>query len=342
MGLESIRRLLFGEPYLTVPPVAVEPEPPTDTREEPRHQEPAASFRDIVGQEEILRLLRLEIAAARREGRRLADLLVVGPPGLGKSLLMVATANEAGCAIYPVTGPELATTEAALQILAGCGRLHESTGRPIALVVDEVDAVPRQVSYLFHSIMLNGTISWRGQLYGLSPVTILASSNRLAKIPPAMRSRFAECLHLDYYAVEDLEAIAARDAGVALAEGVARFLAENAGGEPRKIGHLLRSLRNVLEGRPAATMEDARAALRLSGLRALGLSMLQVRYLATLASAPEGRMGLNSLAGVLGTDVAEIVGAVEPFLLRVQLSQVTRGGRQLTEHGKAYLAEVLS
>lgn len=318
--------------------VTEEPEP--DVREEPQRQA-AVSFCDVVGQQEILDLVRLEVRASKREGRRLADLLIVGPPGLGKSLLATATANEAGCAVYPVTGPELATTEAALQILAGCGRLHEATGRPVALIVDEVDAIPRQVSYVFHSIMLTGTISWRGQTFGLCPLTIVATSNRLAKIPPAMRSRFAEVLILDFYAIADLETIAARDAGVGLAEGVAHFLAENAGGEPRKIGHLLRSLRNLLdEGRPSATMEDARTALRLSGLRALGLSVLQVRYLATLASAPEGTMGLNSLAGVLGTDTAEIVGAIEPFLLRVQLSQVTRGGRKLTPKGKAYMEGV--
>jgi Holliday junction DNA helicase RuvB len=324
----------FGAFAATVTPFAEARLP--DVREFPQAREPVG-FADIVGQPEILDLLRLEIAASRREGRRLTDVLITGPPGLGKTMLCTAIANEAECAIFPVTGPELATTDAALQILAGCGRLHEGTNRPVALVLDEADAVPRQVSYLLHSIMLTGTISWRGEVYGMVPLTILATSNRLAKIPPAMRSRFSEVLYLDYYAVADLETIATRD-GPELANGVAHYLAENSGGEPRKIGHLLRSLRNVLDGRPAATMEDAQRALKLSGLRALGLSRLQVRYLETLASAPDTMMGLNSIAGVLGTDVLEIVGAVEPFLLRSQLSQVTRSGRKLTAKGLQYLS----
>ncbi len=297
------------------------------------------TFADVLGQDEVLTLLRLEIAAAKREGRRLADLLFVGPPGTGKTLLAAATANEAGRVIYLVSGPELTTVDAALRSLVGCGRLHEATGRPVALVIDEVDAIPRQVSYVFHSLMLTGTVPWRGQLYGGCPVSILASSNRLAKVPPAMRSRFAEVLMVDYYEVADLTCIVEREAvrkDLTLAEGVARFLAENSGGEPRKAGHLVRSLRNVLNA-DAATMEYAKTALRLSGLRPLGLSRLQVRYLETLASTPDGTMGLNSLAGVLGTDAAEITGAVEPFLLRSQLAQVTRSGRQLTDRGKAYL-----
>lgn len=106
-----------------------------DVRTERQRQEPV-TFRDVVGQQEVLSLLRLEIAASRREGRRLADVLFVGASGLGKTLLMTATANEAGCAVYPVTGPELSTTDSALQTLAGCGCFYEATGRPVALAID--------------------------------------------------------------------------------------------------------------------------------------------------------------------------------------------------------------
>lgn len=152
---------------------------------------------------------------------------------------------------------------AALQTLAGCGRLHATTGRPVALLLDEVDAVPRQVSYVLHGLMLTGTVTWQGEMYGGVPITILAASNRLAKIPPAMRSRFSEVIHVDYYDVESLVAIATREAA---------------------------------------------------------------RKRITLAAGALGRRGQR---------FQEVTGAIEPFLLRSQLSQITRGGRRLTERGRA-------
>ena len=97
-----------GEPESVL---KIEPEP--DTRAERQPQE-AVTFRDIIGQGDVLDLLRLEIAASRREGRRLSDLLFVGPAGLGKSLVTTATANEAGCVVFPATGPEFGTTQAAV------------------------------------------------------------------------------------------------------------------------------------------------------------------------------------------------------------------------------------
>ncbi len=249
---------------------------------------------------------------------RLRDQVAVvtgGGRGIGRSIALAFAREGADVAVAARSGPEVAAVR---RMVEGLGR------RGLACVCDVTDCA--QVAGLVRQVE-----------EALGPITILASSNRLAKIPPAMRSRFAEGLMLDYYSVTDLEAIATRDAGVGLEEGVAGFLAVNAGGEPRKVGHLLRALRNVLDGRPTAAMEDARRALRLSGLRALGLSVLQVRYLQTLAAAPEGVMGLNTLAGVLGTDAAEIAGGIEPFCLRTGLSQVTHHGRAITAAGRTYL-----
>lgn len=235
---------------------------------------------------------------------------------------------------YPVRFPFIDLAE----VSAGGGTVAWVEGGGLRVGPISAGADPGPAAY---GLMLTGTITWRGQMYGGTPITILAASNRLAKIPPAMRSRFAEVLHLDYYEVADLEAIGVCEAerkGIVLAEGVARYLAENGGGEPRKVGHLVRSLRNALPAsQTTATMADAQTALRLSGLRPLGLSRLQARYLEVLAAAPDGTMGVNSLAGVLGTDVAEIVGAVEPYMLRIQLCQVARSGRRLTEKGRDYL-----
>lgn len=216
------------------------------------------------------------------------------------------------------------------------------TDRPVALVIDEIDGTPRQVSYIAHSMMVNQTITWRGQTFGLCPLIIIGTSNRMSGVPPAMRSRFAETLHLDYYGPGDLAVMAEREAAkrrVALGEGVARFLAENAGGEDRKVGHLVRALRNVLRGRRTATMEDARQALGLSGLRRGGLDRQQRKYVEFLAESPNQTSGVGSIAAFLGTDGADVVGAVEPYLVRSRMVRITPRGRQLAERGRTYLED---
>ena len=286
-------------------------------------------------------LLRAEVDAARREGRVLAHLLFHGPPGLGKTAMAHVLAGEVGYTLYESSGAEYPSQQAMLDACATVGDLHQATGRPVLWLIDEVDGMARQAAYVIFGLMTHGYVTWMGGRYGC-PVTVVGTTNRMASVPGALKSRFAEHIHLDFYPPEDLARIANQSAvgmGMLLTDEAAAFIGENAAGEPRKVNRrILRGVRNLVRGWMAtADLTAARRALELSGLRPGGLTKAQAEYLKFLAGAEGQTAGLASIAAYLGTDAKDVQYDVEPYLIRSRLAVVTRGGRKLTEAGIKYL-----
>lgn len=308
----------------------------------PAPAEYPASFRGFVGQAEAVELLRLEAEAARREGRPLAHLLLYGPPGVGKTAMAHVLAGEMGYALYESSGAEYQAQGDMLGALQSIAALHDATRRPILWLIDEVDGMARTAAYVVFGLMTHGYVTWRGGRYGGVPITVVGTTNRMASVPGALRSRFAEHVHLDFYPPEELAEVARRTAvgmGMLLTSSAADFIGQNAGGEPRKVNRrILRGARNLVRGfMPTVDLEVVKRALELSGLRPGGLTKAQAEYLRFLAEAERQTAGLASLAAYLGMDARDVQFDVEPYLIRSGLAAVARAGRTLTGAGRAYL-----
>ncbi|MCK4409864.1 MAG: AAA family ATPase, partial [Candidatus Eisenbacteria sp.] len=64
-----------------------------------------ASFSEFVGQETLLKNLRVFIQAARKREEPLDHCLFYGPPGLGKTTLAYIIATEMGTELVSTSGP---------------------------------------------------------------------------------------------------------------------------------------------------------------------------------------------------------------------------------------------
>lgn len=318
--------------------VRVEPQPvPADYPQ---------SFAEFVGQGEVVRALEVEVAAVRRTGRQLKHILLYGPPGVGKTGLAYVLAGELGMTLYESSGAEFRNQDSIVLEggpLQNIGLLWEQTRRPILWLIDEIDEMARAASYVLHPLMTHNYVTWGGVRHGGVPITILGTTNRMASVPSALRSRFKDRHFVGYYAPDELADIAKRTAerrGFALTEAAAAWVGENAAGEARKVNEMiLTNVENIIASGGTAEVRDVVEALRLSGLRHRGLTGPQFDYLAFLAQMPERTAGLASVAGYLAQSVKDVQFEVEPFLIRSRYAVVARSGRQLTQQGIQYLAE---
>src|SRR3954469_10819348 len=64
-------------------------------------------FDEYVGQDDLLRKLRIAVSAPRGRKEPVEHILLHGPPGLGKTTLAHVIANEVGAHVHLVAGPSL-------------------------------------------------------------------------------------------------------------------------------------------------------------------------------------------------------------------------------------------
>lgn len=333
----------FGFGFVATVPLLAEPQVEHDVREDPHPTPPdyPRGFADFVGQAETVRLLCTEVEAAKRERRPLSHILLYGPPGVGKTALAFVLAGEmGGLPIYESSGAEFSNQTDILAAMGNIGRLFDVTGKPIVWIIDEADGMARVASYPLFSLMTHGYVQWRGERFGNVPVTIVGTTNHMARVPRALKSRFHEVILIDFYPPTDLAEIARRSArrmGFTLTDDAAAFIGENAAGEPRKVNRrILRNIANLLNG-TVADLDTVKEALRLSGLRVKGLTRSQFQYLEFLAGCEDQTAGVNSIAAYLAEDPEDVKGEHEGFLIRAGYVRVARSGRKITTRGLDYL-----
>lgn len=297
------------------------------------------SLQEFVGQPLIVRQLALELSAALREGRMPRHCLLYGGPGLGKSTLGEVLWRELDQRWHPVdiyrtSGPEFDTitrTRETLWLLA-------RGGNPVVVLMDECDALPRAPAYMWFAVLTHNAFSGGGRMVNLPPLCLVATTNHTARLPTALRSRFALRLPFTYYPPEDLAAIAKASAarlGLTMGEEAATHLGANSGGEPRRVLQIVQTAATLSK---TVDLETAKEAIEVLDLFPRGLSRLQVDYLLALSNTrPKQTAGLQTLAGTLGEDAGDLRLEAEPYLLRSGLVRVAAGGRQLAERGLAYL-----
>src|ERR1700704_1223183 len=170
---------------------------------------------EYVGQRAAVESLRVSVEAARQRGEPLDHVLLSGPPGLGKTTLATIMANEMQANIVTTAGPSLERGGDLMGILTN---LNE---RDI-LFVDEIHRLPRVVEELLYPAMEDFTVNFimdkglnaRTMRIPLRPFTMVGATTRPGMLSSPLRERFGIFHHLDFYSLDDLQAIVVRSASI--------------------------------------------------------------------------------------------------------------------------------
>ncbi len=300
---------------------------------------------EFVGQERVKEQLRVALEAARARGEALDHILLVGPPGLGKTSLAYILREELGVGIRTIAGPALERKGDIAAILTALEPRD-------VLFVDEIHRLNRAVEEVLYpaledfrlDIVVGQGPAARTLTLELPPFTLVGATTRTGLLTTPLRDRFGMTFRLGYYEHAELARIVRRSArilAVEIDDEAAEEIARRSRGTPRIGNRILRRVRDVAEVRHAGaiTPEVAAEALDLHEVDGQGLERTDRELLAAITEKfGGGPVGLSTLAVALGEEPDTIEDVYEPYLLQLGFIQRTPRGRVVTPLGREHLA----
>ena len=303
-----------------------------------------ATLNDFVGQKKTCENLSIFVKAARSRNEALDHVLLVGPPGLGKTTLAQIVARELGVNFRATAGPVIAKSGDLAALLTN---LNEKD----VLFIDEIHRLSPSVEEIlypamedFHLDLIIGEgPAARSVRIDLPRFTLVGATTRSGLLTTPLRERFGIPIRLTFYGVDDLVQIIHRGAGilnVPLGADGAKEIACRSRGTPRIANRLLRRVRDIAAVAGVKEIDSiaANESLKRLDVDKRGLDAMDRRYLLCIAeNYLGGPVGIETLAAALSEPRDAIEDIIEPFLIQEGFIQRTPRGRTLTQHAYAHL-----
>jgi Holliday junction DNA helicase RuvB len=299
---------------------------------------------DFVGQTRAKQQLAIALEAAKARHEALDHVLLVGPPGLGKTSLAFIIREELGVGIRTIAGP-------ALERKGDLAAILTSLEERDVLFVDEIHRLSRAVEEILYpaledfrlDIVVGQGPAARTLTLDLPPFTLVGATTRTGLLTTPLRDRFGMTFRLEYYEQGELAAIVRRSArilGVEIDDAAALQISARSRGTPRVANRILRRVRDVAEVRHQGVVTTAVAdeALALLEVDAEGLERADRELLRVIVHKfGGGPVGLSTLAVALGEEADTVEDVYEPYLLQLGFIQRTPRGRVVTARGRAHV-----
>ena len=299
-------------------------------------------LKDFLGQTTVKNNLATFIAAARKREEPLDHLLLIGPPGLGKTTLAQITAHELGVDFKVMSAPALDKPKD----LAGI--LSTITPRTV-FFIDEIHRLKPAIEEMLYIAMEDFELDWiigqgaaaRTVRIPIPPFTLVGATTKAGSVSSPLRSRFGIIPRFEFYTIDELSSIICRSAdilNVFVEQNAASLMAKCSRGTPRVANRVLRRMRDFAQvyGDGKITLSVVEEGLKRLEIDGMGLEKCDRDILqSVIHNFGGGPVGAETLAISIGESIDTLEDYYEPYLIQCGFLQRTPRGRIATE--KAYM-----
>lgn len=295
---------------------------------------------DYVGQDRVVRQLKLILDSARMRETLPEHILFHGQPGLGKTTLANLIANEMNVAFKVISAPGIQKIGDLVSLLVN---IEEDT----VLFIDEIHRLRAPLEETLYTAMEDKVVDLvmgKGQgattmRLDIKNFTLVGATTLVSKISKPLRDRFPTVFNLEPYSDGDILILLERNAdllNLKMNEEAKKLVCNRCRGVPRIANNILKrfvDLQTVHKIREIDYDEAERFLLEI-GIFENGLTKSDINYMRALL---DGSLALSTLSGVLMEEPETLEQFTEPYLINLGFLGKTSGGRNLTKRGKYFV-----
>jgi Holliday junction DNA helicase RuvB len=259
--------------------------------------------------------------------------LIDGPPGLGKTTIASAIANELNVNLYTTNAANLRSVKNIIPYLMGIAPRS-------VLFIDEIHRLPKLVEEFLYPVMedfvLTITLDKKPETIDLPAFTLVGATTSGGSLSQPFYDRFSIKEHLSFYNDTDLAKLARSNCdklSISIDETDLVEIAKRSKGTPRILNSRLQWYKNYKTCHPNST-ESIDEIFSIQGIDQDGLDAYDRMYLNLLLSNKGNPLGLKAISSLTGIAVETIENSIEPYLVRKKFISRTQKGRVIGNYTK--------
>ena len=333
----------------TQAPTASGNESPTLTAKKGETGFDPESFDGFIGQEHIVKRLKEELAAARKQGLRYLDhILLFGNRGLGKSTLMKIIAKELGVRFEFIDCSSFMNDVKSQRLFHETFVRIANEGEPVVIALDEIHALPGRLQTALLTLLNDRVYSYVTESgtknVPIPEFTFIGATTDYDAVLSTIKDRCSNLIFFleDYKRSELAEILSNKFKAMNLKvedDDIIVKCINRCRSSIRELNAIVKGLNTkaINRNNGVVTMEMVDEYFKDRGVDEIGLKKVERKLLEVIQNEPRGSVSEETLAARLYLDPGVLTKEHEPFLLKIGFISINSKGRSLTQKAEDYL-----